>query len=33
MKGMQLPPELFKERAEKRVKLGLILLIWWRSMT
>ena len=25
MKGMQLPPELFKERAEKRVKLGLIL--------
>lgn len=25
MKGMTLPPELFKERAEKRVKLGLIL--------
>jgi trigger factor len=25
MKGMPLPPELFKERAEKRVKLGLIL--------
>lgn len=25
MKGMQLPAELFKERAEKRVKLGLIL--------
>jgi trigger factor len=25
MKGMQLPPELFRERAEKRVKLGLIL--------
>jgi len=25
MKGMKLPPELFKERAEKRVKLGLIL--------
>ncbi len=25
MKGMQLPVELFKERAEKRVKLGLIL--------
>lgn len=24
-KGMQLPPELFRERAEKRVKLGLIL--------
>jgi trigger factor len=25
MKGVPLPPELFKERAEKRVKLGLIL--------
>lgn len=25
LKGMQLPPELFRERAEKRVKLGLIL--------
>ncbi|MDD2720814.1 MAG: trigger factor [Gallionella sp.] len=25
MNGMQLPPELFRERAEKRVKLGLIL--------
>lgn len=25
MKGMPLPPELFKERAEKRVKLGLVL--------
>jgi trigger factor len=25
MKGMTLPPELFRERAEKRVKLGLIL--------
>lgn len=25
MKGMQLPPELFRERAVKRVKLGLIL--------
>ena len=25
MKGMQLPPELFRERAEKRVKLGLVL--------
>jgi trigger factor len=25
MKGMQLPVDLFKERAEKRVKLGLIL--------
>jgi trigger factor len=25
MKGMSLPPELFRERAEKRVKLGLIL--------
>lgn len=25
MKGMPLPPELFKERAERRVKLGLIL--------
>jgi trigger factor len=25
VKGMQLPPELFRERAEKRVKLGLIL--------
>ena len=24
-KGAQLPPELFRERAEKRVKLGLIL--------
>jgi len=25
MKGVSLPPELFKERAERRVKLGLIL--------
>lgn len=25
MQGMQLPPEMFRERAEKRVKLGLVL--------
>ena len=25
MKGVSLPPDLFKDRAEKRVKLGLIL--------